>query len=88
MEASQSCQALSSSWSFSFRWKREGERTGKPEDPLKVLWNRFPLHNDVVNGNMDELDEEADESHQEETHSNSLADLEVLCDQEEEEEEG
>jgi len=35
---------------------------------------------------MDELDEEADESHQEETHSNSLADLEVLCDQEEEEE--
>ena len=61
---------------------------GKPGGCMNVRWNRFPLHNDVVNGNMDELDEEADESHQEETHSNSLADLEVLCNQEEEEEEG
>jgi hypothetical protein len=40
--------------------------------------NRLPLqfvHNDIIDGNVDQLDEVADESHQNKTHSHGIRDF-------------
>lgn len=44
------------------------------------------LHKDVVDGDMDQLDDEANDAHDEEAHGNGLGDLEELyCSQNEKE---
>ena len=36
------------------------------------------LHKDVVDGDMDQLDDEANDAHDQESHGNSLSDLHEL----------
>jgi hypothetical protein len=46
---------------------------------VTILLNYKNLHNDVVDGNVDELDEEANEAHQAETNSCGHGNLLEFC---------
>ena len=50
----------------------------KKINDLKINWSKFDhryLHNDVIDGDMDELDKEANEAHNSESDSSCESDL-------------
>jgi hypothetical protein len=46
---------------------------------LQITLQSLYLHNDIVDGDMDQFDEESNETHDQESHSDSLRNLDELC---------